>query len=338
MTCDTTFVIDDARLARVAARLAAVRARAEWFAPRLAPAVSAAAEADFWCLVIAICQQTRTARGVVDGEPYRGSDWLVARARRRVLDDPVSFTPAAVRAWSRDDLRAFFSDDGDPASSPLDRVDERRRLLTGLGDLLVTRYDGHFLALRRAAAGRVAGDLGIAARLAESEAYGDPARKKTWLLLLFLRRIGLLEVADPDSILLPVDYHLLRVLLRAGVVLIQDDLVRTLLVEGRPCPAELDVRLRTAVSHAGARLARAAGRDLFEIDNLLWMIGRNCCFYEHPPVCREAKPCSHREGCSLIASTDYACLDRCPLEGACRGSEEEAFASLRETSFDTHWY
>jgi len=330
-----TIRIDERQCARLAQALSKVATRREWFVPRLQN-VSRAAEADFWCLLIGICQQTRTVHGLVDGQAFRGSDYLIHRARARVLADPARFTPEAVKDWDADALRSFFSDDGRPSGTTLDQIDERVRLLRELGSFLSREHCGHFAHLVEAARDTVGGAAGIVSRLAVTEAYGDPARKKTWLLLLFLDKLGLVRLRDPEAIGLPVDYHILRVLLRAGAVVLEDDALRDQLVCGEPVTPEQDAALRSIVSRAGKTLA--AGRDLFEIDNLLWMIGRNCCFYEHDPVCREPKPCAHRSGCSLIDSTDYACADLCPLEGTCRGSLDPAFAALRETAIDTHWY
>jgi hypothetical protein len=334
--------VDELQCRRLARSFDAITSRVEWFAPRPRD-VESAREADAWCLLVAICQQTRTVRGTVGGRDLRGSDWLVHRAMAGVAADPERFTPAAVRGWTGADLCAFFADDARPESSPLDRIDERVRLLRGVGDLLCTDYGGSLANLVSAADRRIAGPHGIAERLAKTAAYADPARKKTWLLLLTLQRLGLPDphgLRDPESIGLPVDYHVLRVLLRSGAVVVEDPRLRARLVAGAPVTEAEDVALRTVASRVGPLLARAAGKDLFTIDGLLWMIGRNCCHYEHPPVCREPKPCAHRAGCSLVASTDYACRDLCPLEGTCRGSRDAEYAELRETAVETgtHWY
>ncbi len=328
--------IDDEQLAKIASVLSRVHTSAEYFVPRLDGA-SADDEANFWCFVIAICQQTRTLRGVVDGVSLRGSDYLVGRARAHVLADPRSFSPSAFERWNEDDLLAFFSDSRCARDSTLDRASERLRLLKDVSALLSSRYDSSLLRLCRDTHDRAGGDDGIIARLAESEAYADPARKKSYLLLIFLQRMKLLALVDPESIGLPIDYHVLRVLLRAGVVRVEPWLGRKL-VEREHCSDEEDAALRRVASEAGRRIAVALGGALFEADNVLWMIGRNCCFYEHEPVCREPKPCAHRDGCSLIASTDYACRDRCPLEGTCRGSLDSAFARLCEPDVETHYY
>lgn len=329
--------IDDEKLAEIALALARVRTNAEYFVPRIDGA-SVDDEANFWCFVIAICQQTRTVRGVVEGVPVRGSDYLVGRARTRVLADSQAFSPSAVLRWSADDLLAFFSDTDVARDSTLDRADERLRLLKGVSELLTTRYDSSFLRLVRDAKGCVAGDDGVVARLAECEAYADPARKKSYLLLIFLMRLRIVAPTDPESIGLPIDYHLLRVLLRAGVVRVDDSSFRRRLIDRVRCSGDEDAELRLVASEAGRRIAVTLGGALFEVDNLLWMIGRNCCFYEHDPVCREPKPCAHRTGCSLIESTDYACPDRCPLEGACRASLDADFARLVEPNVETHYY
>ncbi len=334
---DLVLDIDEEQCRRIGRALGSIRPRTSWFLPRLGGDATPDDEAVFWCLVIGICQQTRTARGVVDGVALRGSDYLIAAARRFRNACPAAFTPGAVRTWTITDFRKAFSDGGDPATCTLDRVEERLRLLSGIGRLLEAEGGGSFLELAERAGRRIGGPLGLAERLAAAEAYADPARKKTWLLVIFLRRLGIFEPSDPGAIGLPVDYHILRVALRSGAVLPGPELRRAL-VEGRPFEPAEDAAIRTVVSRAGSPIAEGGALDLFTLDNLLWMIGRNCCFYEHPPVCREPGPCPHRKTCSLIEGTDWDCPDRCPLHGVCRGSLDAAFAALVETRVETHWY
>ena len=330
--------IDRERVKLVAAKIATLRTSTDYFVPSLGEGATPDEVARFWLFVIGICQSTRTARGVVDGEAVRGSDYLIMRARRRCIDDPNAFDERSVREWSTDDLRSFFSDDDAPEGCSLDRIGERHRLLVELAAWLDDRWDGRLTSLFDHCEDRVAGAPGIVDKLAQIQAYEDPAGKKAHLLLLFLRRLGVFSPRDPESLRLAVDYHIARVLLRVGVVRVDDD-VRRRLVSGEPVNAAFDVALRRLLADAGTALAEASGQDLLDVDNLLWMVGRNCCFYEHAPVCREGDgPCTHRDSCSLLTSTDYACPDRCPLEGACLGSLDPRFAELREHVFDTHYY
>jgi hypothetical protein len=165
-------------------------------------------------------------------------------------------------------------------------------------------------------------------------AYRDPVRKKSFLLILFLRGLGLFEPVDPEELGLPVDYHILRVFLRAGVLSIEGPRATELVAGARMTPEE-DLRLRQAAVAAGRHMVRDL--PLETLDVLLWMVGRNCCFYEHEPVCRTG-PCTLAADCSFLKSSDLDCGLRCPLDGACRGSEDESLAAIREPTIDTDLY
>ncbi len=96
------------------------------------------------------------------------------------------------------------------------------------------------------------------ARLAGSEAYGDPLAKKAFLFAKIAERRGWICVADPDAWEVSADNVLMRVALRAG------------LVE----PGTLD-EVRPATRAAFKALAVEAGVSPPVLDDLLWELGRD---------------------------------------------------------------
>jgi len=327
-------LVDRRRCRDLAARLLEISPRTEHFAPAPRNPESAVRVPDFHLAWIAICQQTRTLAGVVDGVSYRGSDYLVHRLRARLDEDPERFTAGRLQSVTGDELRAWLSDDGDPASSTVDRVEERVALLRDAAARLLDGYSGATAHLLAASKGRLEGKTGLLERLSRFHAYRDPVRKKSFLLIQYLRVAGVFEPVDPKALGLPVDYHLLRVLLRTGAIQLKGARARDLLGGGEMSEAE-DVRIRLAGVEAGRLMAEVV--DVATLDRLLWMIGRNCCFYGHAPVCTTG-PCTLEASCSFLQASDLDCGLRCPFDGTCSGSRNPAAAAFREPTFDTDLY
>lgn len=334
MAASLVTLVDRRRCRDLAARLADTSPRTEHFVPAPRNPDAAVRIPDFHLAWIGICQQTRTLDGVVDGTRYRGSDYLVHRLRARLDEEPERFTAQRLKSITASELRTWLSDDGKADSSSVDRVEERVALLRDMGERLQDGYAGATANLIAASKGRVAGKTGLLERLARFRAYRDPARKKSFLLIQFLRTAGVLEPVDPDAVGLPIDYHILRVFLRTGALQLKGPRARDLLAGGEMTEAE-DLRIRLAAVEAGQVMAGVV--DVGRLDLLLWMVGRNCCFYEHAPVCTTG-PCTLAEGCSLLQSTDLECGLSCPFDGTCSGSRNPEAAAFREPSFDTDLY
>lgn len=324
------------RVGVVAERL---RADRDYFLPPPPAGIDREQEALFWFIVTGICQQTRALRGVIDGRTLRGSDYLVAAMRRHLARNPKKWRPQALASWGADDLRAAVSDTGDPKRSTLDRVDERLRLLRAMARFLLDLYGGSVLSLFEASTKRAAGAGGLLERLAGCEAYSDPVEKKSHLLIMYLNELGIWPVADPENLEIAVDYHVMRVALRTGMIKVEDDALRRKLAEHAPVDEATDARVRQAAREACKTTLRSTpSLTPFRLDNFLWMIGRNCCFYEHQPVCTRPGHCWKIETCSLRESFRHECGATCPLAPACRAAVDPERRALRETNFVSHYY
>jgi hypothetical protein len=176
-------------------------------------------------------------------------------------------------------------------------------------------------------------------RLAAMPAFSDPVQKKSHLLLIFLHERGLWPVADPENLEVAIDYHVMRVALRVGLLEVEDDALRQQLVEQRPADEALDTMVRLAVRGACRAALRATpGLTPFRLDNLLWMVGRNCCFYEHEPVCTKPGACWKIDTCSLIVSFPHDCGLSCPMSPVCRGARDPDHRALHEVAHDSPHY
>lgn len=290
----------------------------------------------FWLVATGICQQTRTLDGTIGGRRLRGSDYLFAALLQHLARHPDRWTPPALTTWTLTELQGAVSDDGNPPTSTLDRLAERLRLLRGIGKHIASEHADGPMSIWSGCDRRVETLLG---RLAAMEAYVDPVAKKSHLLLMFLHECGLWPLADPENLEIAIDYHVMRVALRTGIVEVEDPELRRRLTCQDPVTEAEDTAIRLAVREACRTiLAGVPELSRFRLDNLLWMIGRNCCFYEHPPVCTEPGACWKLKGCSYVAFLGYPCDLSCPLSGICRGATDEDHRALRETRFDTHYY
>ena len=177
--------------------------------------------------------------------------WEVALAAS--ADEPGLLRAERLAEASGREVARVFEVDGETVADP----GRRAALWRDLGRGLCGAYGGSAARLLEAAAGRLGGEAGLIARLAEFEAYADPLGKKSFLYAKICARRGWLTVADPESWEVCADNVLMRLALRAGLV-----------EPGRLY--EVRVATRCALKH----LAAAAGVSPPVLDDLLWELGR----------------------------------------------------------------
>ncbi len=335
-------VPEPAQCASLARRLDRLTVRPDAFVVQAATPAERRREADLWFFLVGICQSTRTLQGTIEGVWRRGWDYMVAAARRALVRDAQSFTAERLCTITPDALRVLFSDSGAPEDSTLDRIDERVAQLQDASALLIRRYEGTAVRLAESAGGVLRGPEGILARLAECDAYSDPVEKKSFLLVMFCVRSGAWQVRDLDALKVAIDYHIMRVALRSGMVSVRDATLAERLRGRSPVTAEEDNVVRSAVRDACDLLVRESHKSVFDVDNILWMIGRNCCFYDHDPICgpaaRGAAVCGRRDACTLLRGIATDCPGQCPLDGVCLGSQEPSHRAYWETTLVTRYY
>jgi len=296
-------------------------------------------EAEFWFYVIAMCQATRTLQGYIHGKWLRGGDYLLAACRRRFDSDQDFFTANRMKSIREDELRALLSDDGNPDHSTIDRVGERVDLLQDCARVLLKRFDGGIMMIYNVSEGCLIrrDGKGLLNLLKNFRAYSDPVEKKSFLLLLYLNESGIWNIRDLENLKIAVDYHVMRIALRAGIVNLVDNALASRLLQSKRVKQSEDNEVRKAVREACGLLSKYSSHSAFEIDTMLWNMGRSCCFYEHDPICN-AKICHKRDRCSFIKATNYLCLGKCVFDGACLGSRYDSYRKLWETNVYTEYY
>jgi hypothetical protein len=278
----------------------------------------------------------------LDGQRLKGSDLFFALARRKALQDFEFFTAARLADLSLAEYQAAYALDGDPAHTLINRAEERVAILRELGQGLLRDYQdipgspylaAHLLA---ACAGRLRTPegTGLLDRLVKFQGYDDPHLKKAFVLIKALARLGLFDPADREQLFIPVDYHLIRMALRTGLVTITDPALADQLRSRAPASHDDDWELRQVIKLAYKQLEQAAGVDVFVLDEMFWTMGRSCCHYSRPPRCAG---CDFTD-CSVMTSFTYPCPGRCPLATVCLGARDEACRSLFEPQLVTTYY
>ena len=327
-------VVNETQCMTIAQRLRSQRVRPDEFLFVPATVGEAQREANYWAFVIAICQHTKSLAGVIDGRWSRGWDYLI-RASRRVVDEVAS--AEAMAAIDGDRLRAILSDDFDPATSTVDRVEERVDQLHAVADALLASYEGQAMNVYCQAGGHIAGAGGIFDRLRAMPPYADPLDKKAQLLVGQLDAAGVWPLEDPQNLHVCMDYHAMRVALRTGIVDVTDPGLLIALKQKAVVSDDINQAVRRAVSDACDVIVAESGVSVFEFDKWIWHLGRSCCFYDHEPICGP-RACHKMDICTYIKAVDYACPGKCSLDGACKGSRDDFYTAFWETNVYTAFY
>ncbi len=186
--------------------------------------------------------------------PFSGSALMWEVGLLAARREPGLLTAPALVEVDGERVAATFRIGGETVAG----AEVRAALWRDLAERLEADYAGSAALLLTAAEGRLGGSGGLVARLAGSQAYGDPLAKKAFLFAKIAERRGWFCVVDPEAWEVSSDNVLMRLALRAG------------LVE----PGRLD-EVRPATRTAFKGLAIEAGLSPPMLDDLLWELGRD---------------------------------------------------------------
>ncbi len=165
-------------------------------------------------------------------------------------------------------------------------------------------------------------------------AYQDPLRKKSYLLLKFLLRTGLLEVVDPTTLKLPIDNHLIRLALRIGLVEIIDDELKKKILLHNSISEKEDRILREKILEAYMYVLEVSGLPPIIVDDLFWHVVRFCCQKESPN-CESRRKDVIEE---LKQRISIKIENFCPFIDSCLSASEENRRRLVEPFFRSIYY
>ena len=297
--------------------------------------------ADFFYFNSALLFDFYGLQGEVGGQLVKGSDLFLSLAGRKEERDPGFFSAARMADLSLDEYRAMYALDGKPENSLISRPEERVRILRELGQGLLKQYGGGsdvylFVQMLADCNQRLQSvdNAGFLDWLSQFEGYSDPHHKKAFVLLKVLDRLDLFHPQDRENLYIPVDYHLIRMALRTGLVDVTDEGLARQLSSRQEASQPDDDEIRQVVKLAYKELETQSRIDVFVLDEIFWTIGRSCCHYSRPTRC---ETCDFTD-CTVMKSFDYVCPGRCPLNSICLGAHDEAYRGLFEPNIVTTYY
>lgn len=300
------------------------------------PTRQPARQADFFFFNSALLFDFYGLEAELDGEYVKGSDLFFLFARRAAEREPDFFSASCMLSLEVAEYQALYAPDGEAAHTLISRAEERVAILHDLARGLLRDYGGSTLTLLAACHGQLhtPDGAGLLDRLSRFEGYHDPHFKKAFVFLKFLDRLDLWRARDAENLFIPVDYHLIRMALRTGLVSVHDADLAEKLHSRSPASQADDWEIREVVKYAYQALEEHSGIDVFLLDELFWTIGRSCCHYARPPRCDS---CDFSD-CSVMKSFDYQCPGRCPLATDCLGARDEFYRGFFEPSLVTTYY
>ena len=291
--------------------------------------MDAARISNFYFLLVAICHQTQSLQGIVDGSHHRGWDYLRLKLLSEVIADSVLLEPTTWRKMTAPSLSNLFNDGR--YGETLTDIEGRASLIRDLGYELESQRFSSVHEMYLDSKGQLAGETsGLLARIAKFRAYSDPVQKKSYFFLGLMQNSQSWKYVDEMELGAPVDYHEVRGHLRLGTVRIGSDL-RTILTASRPVSKSEDIAIRTAVRQAITRIASLTNQSPMRLHYLFWNVFRNVCLRENPK-------CFSADRSITIPPRYRHFIERgkCPFAETCESAGKGS--SLIEHSFDTDWY
>ncbi len=272
-----------------------------------------------------------------DGRYIKGTDVYFHLAKQAGETHPDFWSAAALSTATDDTLLHAFSLTNDAVHPALPRMAERIALLRDAAQVLLTHWNGRVTnLLQQHPRLRTSGDqIGLLDTLVTSfKGYSDPLFKKVFVFLKALDVTGRWKPLDPENVLVPVDYHVIRLALRNGTITLHDEALADQLRTNAPVTEADELALREVVMDAYQTLIRESGLSVYFVDEIFWLIGRSCCHYKRPPRCQT---CDFTD-CSVQPAFNYQCPGQCPLAASCLGAHDNHYSSLLEPNIVTIHY
>jgi hypothetical protein len=249
----------------------------------------------FWTI-----QENRYHRPLIaklGGVERKGSDYLWEAYRRKLEVDSAFFSPERQAIASREEmLEIFRADDGTDPMPALDlHLEQTRAYGRDMKALDLTPQ----VVLDRA----MASDEPLATFMGLLDQIGgykeDPLRKKSSLLALILkdRPEGFLAPRPEEEIAPIIDYHLMRSMLRVGLVDVNDENLRRKLRQRRVISAAEEWAIRYPSYLVVQRLVAMSGKSAGLVDQLFFNARRYCPEMSEPDCesCLLDRVCARRK-------------------------------------------
>ena len=235
----------------------------------------------------------------LDGVRHKGSDFIWAAFARAATQRPELFEIDRMASDPTLFTTICTADDG---SCPIPDVQSHQQLHQAHGQWMKRRWAGGYEEILRTANQSPRPVKTLLEIVRQLPGYmSDPMDKKANLLAVILsaRPEKFLEMRDPESIEPIVDYHMMRVCLRTGLVNIENDDLKQRIEQRRWVDPTEELSIRQATGRAILSLVEQTGCSVAAIDGLFFKIGRTYCVETSQPQCIE---CPIENHCSQATS------------------------------------
>jgi len=231
----------------------------------------------------------------INGKIYKGSDFVWAAFARAAEERPELLT---IERMATDPTLFSTICTADDGRCPIPDLASHQQLHQAHGHAMKRQWPGGYQDIVRQANATPKPVQAILRTLGGLPGYmSDPMAKKANLLAVILgaRPEGFLQTKDPENIAPIVDYHMMRVCLRTGLVNIENaDLERRLCTRMWVDPTE-ELAIRQATGRAILNLVEQTGCSVAAIDGLFFKIGRKHCVETEEPTCGQ---CPLHDACA----------------------------------------
>ena len=228
---------------------------------------------------------TRPMLAAIDGQVYKGSDFIWAAFARAGREDPSLLSLKRMATQPGLFARICTDDDG---GCPVPQLERHNQLHATHANAMLQQWGGDYTALLDHANATLRPIATLLESLGRIPGYmADPLAKKANLLAIILtaRPEGFVQAKDPDSIAPIVDYHMMRLCLRMGLVVIIDPDLRRRIEQRLWVDTAEELAIRQATGRAINALAAKTGVGIAAIDGLFFSLGRTVCVETEAPRC-----------------------------------------------------
>lgn len=227
-------------------------------------------------------------------------------------------------------LASFFPRSTERAESSLENVFERASLIKEI--VLQLANSGYKNAYDYLLEMKTSSVDFIYDNLSKIRAFSDPYRKKSTLLLKLLHQSDVIAFSEIDKVNPLMDYHMQRLLLRTGCVMVQNEDLSTKLKKREPIDS--DRQIREACIEAIKCISKESSVSILDLDDLFWAIGRSCC--NNKIMCKSGE--CDKSPCTLTTIIADKKHEYCILQNGCRGYNENEFTKFWEPNVITEYY
>ena len=258
---------------------------------------------------------------------------FLVQALKKIREQfPSKFTPEYMQNVSDEEVFGWLADY--PKKWRLGKRFKRGELVRDMCGELVQKYEGKVENVLKKSGNRMGNDNGLYSLLKDFQAYGeDPLCKKSAVFIDLIYRFGLWNFSDWENYIPPIDYQIVRIALRNGVISVEDSELFEKLKNNLPATQENDIAIRSAVIDALKEISASSGKHTKDLQGFYWAIGRECCDPDNPSCVFCENP-----NCSVSAYMNINCGRKCPFVSVCTAREDEKLLKIREHNFETTFY